>query len=140
MVQCQRAGTTGECDCFVIFYQDLTRVSYTAYRHAPRRVGSIDRKFDQVLRYRTGGPGGQIKETVLTRTELKAVIIIYSACALGSSLRPTSQGGRSDVSSFSAVERLQEGEEVTHVFDDSGTTGHRRRTGGRREYLCRCAV
>ena len=137
MVQCQRAGTTGECDCFVIFYQDLTRVSYTAYRHAPRRVGSIDRKFDQVLRYRTGG---QIKETVLTRTELKAVIIIYSACALGSSLRPTSQGGRSDVSSFSAVERLQEGEEVTHVFDDSGTTGHRRRTGGRREYLCRCVV
>ena len=83
---------------------------------------------------------GQIKETVLTRTELKAVIIIYSACALGSSLRPTSQGGRSDVSSFSAVERLQEGEEVTHVFDDSGTTGHRRRTGGRREYLCRCVV
>ena len=126
----------------MIFYQDLTRVSYTAYRHAPRRVGSIDRKFDQVLRYtyRTGGPGGQIKETVLTRTELKAVIIIYSACALGSSLRPTSQGGRSDVSSFSAVERLQEGEEVTHVFDDSGTTGHRRRTGGRREYLCRCVV
>ena len=95
-------------------------------------------KFDQVLiRCRTGG---QIKETVLTRTELKAVIIIYSACALGSSLRPTSQGGRSDVSSFSAVERLQEGEEVTHVFDDSGTTGHRRRTGGRREYLCRCVV
>lgn len=137
MVQCQRAGTTGECDCFVIFYQDLTRVSYTAYRHAPRRVCSIDRKFDQVLRYATGG---QIKETVLTRTELKAVIIIYSACALGSSLRPTSQGGRSDVSSFSAVERLQEGEEVTHVFDDSGTTGHRRRTGGRREYLCRCVV
>ena len=42
-----------------------------------------------------------------------------------------SQGGRSDTSTFSAGGRLQEGEVVEHVFDD------RRRTGGRREYLCR---
>ena len=42
-----------------------------------------------------------------------------------------SQGARSSGSSFSVVGKLEEDESVLHVFDD------RRRTGGRREYLCR---
>ena len=42
-----------------------------------------------------------------------------------------SQGARSSCSAFSVVGKLEEDESVLHVFDD------RRRTGGRREYLCR---
>ena len=46
-------------------------------------------------------------------------------------LRPMSQGGKSNASDFSAVGKLDEGETIQRVIKE------RRRSGGRREYLCR---